>query len=74
MPFSIGYWDAALKAARVEVLATCEAVWDDVAATGAISVGSRPLGRIGWAERQACDGCEAMPESHGTIVYGNKSV
>lgn len=38
---TIGYWDAALKAARAGVFATFEAVWDDVTATGAISVGNR---------------------------------
>ena len=38
---TLGYWDAALKAARAGVLATFEQVWDDVAATGAISVANR---------------------------------
>jgi alkylation response protein AidB-like acyl-CoA dehydrogenase len=38
---TIGYWDAALKAARAGVLTTFEAVWDDVAQAGAISVANR---------------------------------
>lgn len=38
---TIGYWDAALKAARVGVIAVLEEVWDDVARTGAISIPNR---------------------------------
>ena len=38
---TIGYWDAALKAARAGTLAVFDEVWDDVARTGAISVQNR---------------------------------
>ncbi len=39
--YTIGYWDAALKAARAGVVTTLEDVWDDVERTGAISVENR---------------------------------
>ena len=39
--YTIGYWDAALKAARAGVVGTFEDVWDDVARTGAISLENR---------------------------------
>ena len=38
---TIGYWDAALKAARAGMLGVFEEVWEDVAHTGAISVPNR---------------------------------
>ena len=38
---TIGYWDAALKAARAGVLTVFEEVWDDVVRSGAISVANR---------------------------------
>lgn len=39
--YTIGYWDAALKAARAGVVTTLEDVWNDVERTGAISVENR---------------------------------
>ncbi len=39
--YTIGYWDAALKAARAGVVTTMEDVWDDVERTGAISIPNR---------------------------------
>ena len=38
---TIGYWDAALKAARAGVLKVLEEVWDDVARAGQITVANR---------------------------------
>lgn len=39
--YTIGYWDAALKAARSGVLSTFDEVWDDVARSGTISIANR---------------------------------
>jgi len=38
---TLGYWDAALKAARAGIIAVFEQVWDDVARTGAITIDNR---------------------------------
>jgi alkylation response protein AidB-like acyl-CoA dehydrogenase len=38
---TIGYWDAALKAARAGLLSVLDEVWEDVDRTGAISVANR---------------------------------
>ena len=37
----IGYWDAALKAARAGLFAVLDAVWEDVDRTGAITIANR---------------------------------
>ena len=39
--YTIGYWDAALKAARAGLLNTMAEVWDEVAQTGEITIANR---------------------------------
>jgi alkylation response protein AidB-like acyl-CoA dehydrogenase len=38
---ALGYWDAALKAARAGMLGVMEEVWDEVAATGVLTIDQR---------------------------------